>query len=440
MTRKITIFLVLFIIPGIFLYAQDTYSGLEREKLPGENLIIKVAYIGPGDPVYHWWSHIALVIENSQTGDSRFYDYGIFSFDYDDFYWNFALGRLIYSTASSSTTRSITHTINQNRTLKLYTLDLPPETKVKIKDFAEKNVLPENRFYQYHHFMDNCSTRIRDIIDLATYGQFKEYFTNSPSRFTFREHIRCRTWYSPAIDWIFNFWMGQVIDKPITKWEDMFLPAEVIKLINEFWYTDKDGNKRKLVINEEIIFESTANRPVMMDNPKPQWPRLLGLSLALSAIFAFFFFLYSKKILIGRILAGISMTIYGLVFGLAGLLLYFVNIFTEHDYAFENANVLFSGPWLLAAIPLGLSYAFTKKQEKLLKYDLRLRIIWLITIIGIIISMLIKLLPWFFQYNLGDQLLMLPMVLVFALQPVGLGPHIDKYFRQKKHKRGKRGN
>jgi hypothetical protein len=47
--------------------------------------------------------------------------------------------------------------------------------------------------------------------------------------------------------------------------------------------------------------------------------------------------------------------------------------------------------------------------------------------------MAIKLLPWFWQDNLVDQVLMLPIALTFSLQPVGLKETIYKYLPVKKY-------
>jgi hypothetical protein len=396
----------------------------------GENLTVKVAVIGPGDALYFWWGHIALVIEDSVTGRSRFFDYGVFSFNKENFYVNFAFGRLIYSTAVSSSDASIAGYTHANRDVVIYTLDLPPETRIKVRDFAETNVLPENSDYLYHHFRDNCSTKIRDIIDLATDGLFQERYAAAPGRFTYREHVRRHTWFSPAADWILNFWMGQVIDTPITVWDEMFLPAEVGKRIEEFTYPGANGDSRKLVSNVQTIYRAEG-RHAVLDTPRKQWPRELAFSLVLSVILGFFFFLRAKEKRIGLIMSGISMSLAGLVFGFAGLLLYFMNIFTGHDYTYQNANMLFCSPLLLAAVPLGLCYAKTKDLRKRLRYEALLRLLWLLSVIGIFISMLIKLLPWFYQKNLTDQMLMLPIALVFAFQPAGLREAIDKFLLRK---------
>jgi hypothetical protein len=422
MTKKIAFTFVLLSFVFAAAFAQTTDSG--------ENLTVKIAVMGPGNELYFWWGHIALVIDDAVTGTSLFYDYGLFSFKNDHFFVNFALGRLLYSCGVSLSGINISGYIHTNRDVVFYTLDLPPERREKIREFAATNVLPENRDYYYHHFKDNCSTRIRDIIDLAADGQFKEQYGKAPGRYTLRQHVRRHTWFSPFADWLLNFLMGQDIDTPITVWEEMFLPSEVGKRIEDFWYIDSDGVRRKLVSDVETVYMAIG-RPEVLEVPRRQWPRELAFSLAVSVLIGFFFFLQAKKYRSGEMLTGISQSAAGLIFGITGLALYFMSFFTNHDYTYHNANVLFGTPLLLAAVPLGLRYALTKDSRKRFTAGLLLRILWLVTALGIFASMLIKLLPQFWQQNLTDQMLMLPIVLVFALQPAGLRELTGRIFRRR---------
>ena len=94
------LFLLAIFLPGQFLFAQD--EGRSR----GDDLTLKVAVMGPGDELYFWWGHIALVIEDAATGEARFFDYGLFSFENAHFFTNFALGRLLYSCGVSRAERS----------------------------------------------------------------------------------------------------------------------------------------------------------------------------------------------------------------------------------------------------------------------------------------------------------------------------------------------
>jgi hypothetical protein len=413
------------VLTGVLSGAQETVPGEERSR--GDYLTLKIAVMGPGDELYFWWGHIALVIEDALTGQTRFYDYGLFSFDNDHFFTSFAFGRLLYSCGVSPAQPNINAYIVTNRDVTIYTLDLPPEKREEVWRFAENNVLPENRNYFYHHFKDNCSTRIRDIIDLAVDGRFREAYGGAPGRFTLRQHVRRHTWFSPFADWILNFWMGRDIDTPITVWEEMFLPSEVGARINEFWYTDAAGQSRKLVAGEEIVNRATG-RPPVLEAPRRQWPAELAVGITAAILLGLALFLQTRNVLPWQIVMGVSHSLLGLVFGAAGLLLFFMSAFTNHDYTFHNSNILFVNPLLLAAVPLGILYAKSRNEPERIIPELFLKALWVLSFLGLFLSMLIKLFPGFHQQNLVDQMLLLPIVLVLVLEPWGIRRILERIF------------
>jgi hypothetical protein len=416
--KRTVIFLLLGIAAVCILPAQAEH---------GNDLIIKIAVMGPGDELYFWWGHIGLVIEDTRIGQSRFYDYGLFSFDNENFFVNFAFGRLWYSCGVSLASNNIANYIDTNRDVVLYTLDLPPEKREAVWWQAEWDIIPENRDYLYNHFSHNCSTPIINIIDMATDGQFKKKYTDEQGRFTLRQHVRRHTWFSPFIDWILNFWMGQGIDTSITVWDEMFLPSEVGRCISDFQYTDSHGVSRPLVSDTEVIYEAYG-RPAVLEVPHKQWPVELGFSLFISLILAYFFYIQAKSTARGQVALGIAHSLLGLLFGVAGSLLFFMSNFTDHDYTWHNTNILFCNPLLLAAVPLGIRYAVSRNYDSRLKAEFMLRILWLLVVLGICASMLIKLLPQFWQDNLTDQMLMLPIALVLSIEPAGLKRMIERIF------------
>jgi hypothetical protein len=381
-----------------------------------DSLTIKVAVMGPGDELYLWWGHIGLIIEDFQTGNSRFYDWGVFSFDTEHFFTNFALGRLIYSCMSSSAKANMDYYISHDRDITLYTLDLSPAQKEEIRRFAENNVRPENRDYLYHHFRDNCATRVRDIIDMAVDGQFRARFGDAPGRYTLRQQVRRHTWFSPFFDWFLNFLMGQNIDRPATMWEEMFLPSEIGRLIEHFSYTDESGRERPLVSSVEIR-NLAVGRPGVLEIPRRQWPRELALGLAIAALMAAFMALGKKKPVANRILLGVSQSLLGGFFGIAGLLAFFLTFFTNHDYTFNNSNLLFVNPLLLAAIPWGIQLARGKNADKRFSPERLLRLLWTYVFAVGLVSMAIKLFPWFYQQNQVTQALVLPTAFVLGILP-----------------------
>jgi hypothetical protein len=388
-----------------------------QELSRGDQLTVKIAVMGPGTELYFWWGHVALIIEDSASGSARFYDWGIFSFETEHFYSNFALGRLWYQSGVSRADRSIDVYVKTNRDVTLYTLDLPATVKEELHQFADTSVLPENRKYRYHHFKDNCSTRIRDIIDMVTAGQFKQQFEPTSSKYTLRQHIRRYMYFSPFWDWLLNFLMGQDIDAPLSVWQEMFLPQSVADCIANFSYTDPQGQVRDLVSSVEIV-NKAKNRPAILDAPRRQWVYELVLGFLLAVFFTCLIIAQAKKPTPRRrVLLGLSQSALGLFFGIAGTVLYFMSFFTDHDYCRYNANVLYISPLLLAAIPLGIIVARDKNRRRSFFAKRFLVGLWTVVVLGTVLSMLIKLSPNFYQQNQVTQALVLPFAAVLAIIP-----------------------
>jgi hypothetical protein len=382
----------------------------------GDDLTIKIAVMGPGDELYFWWGHLAIVVEDAARGEKRLYDYGVFSFDNEDFFVNFAFGRMLYLMSVSQADRVYRRYADDNRDVTLYTLDLDADKKASIYDFLEWNAHPENRNYWYHHFRDNCVTRVINILDEAIGGQFYSVYTDAPGRFTLRQHVRRHTWFTPFWDWLLCFLMGQGIDRPTTMREEMFLPSEVGRNIAGFVYVDEVGRERNLVSDIEMV-NKAVNRPPVLETPRVQWPRELAVGIAIAALLVVIMLVRKRREKCGRILWGISNTLLGLFFGLAGSLLFFLSFFTNHDYTWHNANAIFVSPLLLAAVPLGLIAAFSKKTVKVMFCETLLRGVWTYMLLGGIVSMLIKLSPAYFQQNQVTLALVLPFAAVLSFIP-----------------------
>jgi hypothetical protein len=378
-----------------------------------DRLTVQIAVAGPGDELYFWWGHIALVIKDDAKGTTNFYDWGVFSFQEENFFVDFAFGRLIYMCAVSPASRNYRRYTDTNRDIRVYTLNLPPETKAEILKIAEQNARPENRNYEYHHFYNNCSTRVRDILDIALLGQFKERYGDAPGRYTLRQHVRRHTWFSPFFDWILNFWMGQDIDKPIRIWDEMFLPSEVGKRIEEFSYIDSEGTSQKLVTKVETL-NTAIKRPAVLEVPRRQWDRELLVGLLIAALMGVLRFLQSRKKKLWWRLFGLGQSILGLFFGGAGLVLFFMTFFTNHDYTYHNANVIYVNFILLVALPAGLVYAFCKSEKRRFISAVVLRCLWAYVFLGGLLTIVIKLAPAFFQQNQVTQALVLPFAFVLC--------------------------
>src|SRR4029453_11507821 len=103
-------------------------------------------------------------------------------------------------------------------------LNLPPPARLQLREFLRWNEQPENRFYHYDYYRDNCSTRVRDALDRALGGRIHEYATTRPTDKTYRFHTRRLTANDPLVYTGLLIGLGQPVDRPISAWEEMFLP------------------------------------------------------------------------------------------------------------------------------------------------------------------------------------------------------------------------
>jgi hypothetical protein len=367
-----------------------------------EDLAVRLVTIGPSDPIYTWWGHSALIVEDRRLGVSRFYNYGLFSFEQESFVLNFAMGRLWFQVGASDTERELALYRYLGRSILIQTLNLSAHERLEMAVFLENNILPENRTYLYDHYYDNCATRVRDLIDDAVDGQLFRA-TAVPGRMTLRQHTRRYTEHSFFMDWLLMFLMSGVIDRPITKWEEMFLPAELERNVAGLSYRDGSGELKPLVGESLLYFDAPRQRPIP-EEAGPIWIRslVLGLALALPALLLGLR-LRSNR---GWIPFGIYSSAVGLVLGVLGGVLFFMSTFTDHSVTYGNENLFLANPLTLALVPVGLAAAFGRgKTGRRL-----LQLLWLILSAVALVYLLLKPFAFFGQSNPGAVAAIAPVL------------------------------
>jgi hypothetical protein len=377
---------------------------------------IELLTIGRGDPLYAWFGHSGLVVQ-PPSGDPVMFDYGIFNFEMDHFYRNFVLGRLYYNVMGSNAKWRISVALDEQRDVRLLTLDLPPEAKLATIGFLNDNVQPENSTYLYHHFKDNCATRLRDIIDSATGGSFKAWAKAIPGTGTYRQHMMRHTFSCPIVDWGLNFLQSGQIDRPITLWEEMFLPEVLEQAVREFSWIWPDGTEHSLVLSEQTVNDTagSGNRPeTRKKTPHVVFPSLIvGLTmggLALALLTWYRKARGNKSRRAARTLLGLYDGLICLAVGILSSVLLFMMTGSSHDVTWYNENIIFANPWLL--VMSAQSFAFAFGREKSLRH-LR-KGFRILSSLGLVLMIFKGVLPWiFFQANLPILAVLLPY---YALQ------------------------
>ncbi|NVJ27905.1 DUF4105 domain-containing protein, partial [Myxococcus sp. AM011] len=244
----------------------------------GEDLVISLATFSPGDDVPSWWGHGSLVVEDRRFGLARVYNYGMFSFD-EAMLARFAMGRLEFWVGQARVDSTYRFYKAEDRDVRIQELNLTPEQRQQVAKRLADNVLPENREYLYHHYNDNCVTRLRDMIDGATGGQLREA-DRAPGRMTLREHTRRYTSVNAPMSVLLDFMMNDEIDHPITRWEEAFLPDELETQVATLELKDAQGQTRPLVAKSWNYYASPGRaRPPAEPPPWGPWILALGLTL-----------------------------------------------------------------------------------------------------------------------------------------------------------------
>lgn len=308
-----------------------------------DSAVISLLTCSPGQEIYAKFGHSGIRINDPVTKNDLVFNYGIFSFNTENFYYKFIKGETDYYLGVHPTDMFLFEYDERNSMVWEQILNLTPLEKRKIIDALIDNYRPENRIYRYNYVFDNCATRPRDKIlnNVTGYVQLQ----NTTESKTFRQwvggYVGHDTWLKFGIDMVF----GMAADKTTQQYESLFLP-EV--LMNEFErakiITKNNENNRNLVKETRIIVNSDVTESqssMLITKPFVVFSALLLLGILLS--------LYEQRtkkyytILDSILLLGT---------GLAGIIVFYLMFISLHPLVKNNLNILWLNPFNIVAAVL----------------------------------------------------------------------------------------
>ncbi len=105
-------------------------------------------------------------------------------------------------------------------------LPLTEAQALDLRDRLRASLAPESRIYSYHHFYDNCATRLRDPLDQATGGRLREG-AQVPDGPPLREFAEAGLGGILPLQIMVQLGVGRDHDRPSTAWDRMGLPSEL---------------------------------------------------------------------------------------------------------------------------------------------------------------------------------------------------------------------
>lgn len=311
---------------------------------PGSELTISIMTMGVGAEVWERFGHDAIVVEDRRLGSSVAYNYGMFSFRQENFLLRFLQGRMLYWMQGDDAETELPKYRYLQRSVWQQELNLTPAQRLAMRDFLEWNARKENRFYRYDYYRDNCATRVRDAIDRVLGGSLHSQMLG-PGAGSYRFHTQRLVSNAIPLYTGLLLILGRGVDAPITKWDEMFLPLELRKYLEEARVPDSTGAMVPLVKEERTLFESHAFS--VPDTP-PAWGAgyLVG-GVLLGSIFGWGGVAgrRSRAARWGLFGAG---GVWAAVTGVAGAIMVGLWAFTDHVASARNENVLQASLFALA--------------------------------------------------------------------------------------------
>lgn len=333
---------------GVFLFF---ISGVSFAQSDSCNIRISLLTCTPGEELYTIFGHSAIRIVDPSANTDLVFNYGTFDFDDPNFYEKFVKGNLLYFVSVDSFPSFMWEYEYFKRGVTEQVLNISCTEKHDLMAALFENAKEENRYYRYDFTHDNCTTRLRDMLEKISNQPMVTKNIVPHKRTTFRhmlhEYLNKGKWNWTKLG--MDILLGSPMDKRVSNRDAMYLPDYLMKA-----FDSTVNNEKQLVAEKNLLipeFKFAKSNSIFI-------PIVL-----FSALFLFIMlFSISKSSLWVKTFKAFDFFFF-FVLGLMGLLLLFTWFGTSQPMFKNNFN-------LLLALPLHLPMAFMifSKKEWVKKY------------------------------------------------------------------------
>ncbi len=330
MIKKLLLYFILtFSVSSIYAQSEDS-SGLR----------ISLLTCGVGDEIWAQFGHTAIRVTDTQSGTDLVYNYGTFSYG-EGFELQFMKGKLNYYVSYYPYSVFLEEYAYDKRSVSEQVLILKPEHKHAIQNYLVENAKPQNRYYLYDFFFDNCATRIRDIFP-SVLGEGFEFGQTLPKDkdITYRQMMN-HYFYRKHFERVgCNILLGSKIDKVMSQTDVMWVPDYLsIGVAGAKLDGQPIAEDTKTVLEGRTDISAGTN-----------WVFVI---MVIIAVLCFIGYYMPGMKALGDIMSFIVLFISGLL----GIIIVIMWFFTDHQGCQNNFNIF----W---ALPTNLFLAFLPKRNK----------------------------------------------------------------------------
>ena len=304
------------LLPILLLFGIFTSSQLIAQDSTKGALQISILTCAPGEDVYTAWGHTAIRIIDSAKQTDVVYNFGTFDFNIPNFLVEFVKGNLNYFLSADNFQNFILEYQYYGRSIKEQVLILSDAEKINWQNALLKNLEGNNRYYLYNFITDNCTTRVKD--------GFYQFATSQipPSNIkSYRTHV-VEAPYQQGIPWIglgIDILLGAVSDKAPTALQAGFLP--------DLLFDQIAAQPGHIAATQNYDFTKTA-----ASTPTDPIYFIIGLIVV-------YLFVGKWNARWAVIAAKFLDIILLFIFGLGGLLLVYMSLFSKHTACHYNFNI-----------------------------------------------------------------------------------------------------
>ncbi len=323
---------------------------------------VSLITIGRGDQLHARMGHSILRIQDFSNNMDYLANWGMFNFQDPFFIPKFFRGVLMYRMAFSPYQQTIAYYRDkEQRSVAEDELALTRNQKQALIQRIIWNAQPENLYYPYHYFRNNCATRPRDDLDLALKSGLRRQLGDARQPVTYRQYV----WRNLASNWFVGWGLDVIFnsdtDFMLTKWEEMFYPLKLREYLRSLDQVDDDG---RLIFGRPLV----SNSQVLVDLPEPKEAELDGylLNCLLTGVLLLLVFALigiskvprSQLFTLRYRLFGVVSLWWGLTVGFFGLTHFSSWAFSSHTDLYHNINSMLFWPVDILLLIPGIQLAW----------------------------------------------------------------------------------
>ena len=309
------------LLPLLLLFGLFTSSHLIAQDSSKAALQISILTCAPGEDVYTAWGHTAIRIIDSSKQTDIVYNFGTFDFNTPNFLLEFIKGNLNYFLSADNFQNFILEYQYYGRSIKEQVLVLSDVEKINWQNALLKNLEGNNRYYLYNFITDNCTTRVKD-----GFYQFANTQVPPSNIKSFRTHV-VEAPYQQGIPWIglgIDLLLGAVSDQAPTAMQAGFLP--------DLFFDQLAAQPGHIATTQNYDFTRTTGS-------KPTDPIYYIIGLIL--VYLFVGKWNARWAVIAAKFLDITLLF---IYGLGGLLLVYMSLFSLHTACHNNYNIAWIHP------------------------------------------------------------------------------------------------